>query len=86
MGEWHKQVAENSTSDNTVIPGFQVPLNPPKLQNRMFCSDGNARFECSTDLLTLISESTGVMHRLSADQVKVSESWNHSDMCCDCVH
>ena len=28
----------------------------------------------------------GVMHRLSADPVKDSESWNHSDMCRDFVH
>ena len=28
----------------------------------------------------------GVMHRLSADLVKGSESWNHSDMYRDCVH
>ena len=52
----------------------------------VFRSDGNSRFECSTDLLTLVSESTGVMHRLSVDPVKASESWNHSDMCRDCVH
>ena len=52
----------------------------------LFRSDGNSRFECSTDLLTLVSESTGVMHRLSADPVKESESWNHSDMCRNCVH
>ena len=29
MEEWHKEVAKNSTSDKTVIPWFQVPLNPP---------------------------------------------------------
>ena len=55
-------------------------------QPRVLRSDGNSRFECSTDLLTLVSESTGVMHRLSADPVKASESWNHSDMCRDCAH
>ena len=44
------------------------------LTRYLFRSDGNSRFECSTDLLTLVSESTGVMHLLSADQVKASES------------
>ena len=28
----------------------------------------------------------GVMHRLSADPVKDCESWDHSDVCRDCVH
>ena len=56
----------------------------------VFRSDGSSRFGCSTDLLTLVSESTGshapVVGADSADPVKVSESWNHSDMCRDCVH
>ena len=28
-------------------------------EREVFRSDGNSRFECSTDLLTLVSESTG---------------------------
>ena len=52
------------------------------LLDYLFRSDGNSRFACSTDLPTLVSEpeSTGS----TADPVKDSGSWTHSDMYRDC--
>ena len=58
--------------------GSQSPRRPSR---GMFRSRGKSRIECSTNLLSLASESTGShMNRLSEDPFGDSESWNVLDL------